>query len=81
MPKSRGRTKTVYTPPPRQAKARVSPQWLAPAMLTCLIIGLIWIVVYYVSAQNYPVPPLGAWNLVVGFAFLISGVVLATKWH
>ena len=29
MPKSRVRSKAVYTPPPRSAKAKVSPPWLA----------------------------------------------------
>ena len=81
MPKSRVRSKAVYTPPPRSAKAKVSPRWLVPAMLASLLIGLIWIVVFYVSQQNYPVHVFGAWNLVVGFGFLVSGVALSTKWR
>ena len=81
MPKSRVRSKAVYTPPPRSAKAKVSPPWLVPVMLGCLIVGLVWIVVFYVSQQSWPVGALGAWNLVVGFAFLVAGVVLATRWR
>ncbi len=81
MPKSRVRSKAVYTPPPRSSKAKVSPRWLAPTMLASLIIGLVWIVVFYVSQQSYPVGALGAWNLVVGFVFLVTGVGLSTKWH
>lgn len=81
MPKSKVRAKAVYTPPPRSSKAKVSPQWLVPTMLATLIIGLIWIVLFYVSQQKLPVDALGAWNLVVGFAFLVTGVVLATRWH
>jgi hypothetical protein len=81
VPKSRVRSKAVYTPPARSAKAKVSPPWLAPTMLGCLIIGLAWIVVYYVSSQNLPISAIGAWNLPVGFAFLVGGVVLSTKWH
>lgn len=81
MPKSRVRSKAVYTPPPRSAKAKVSPRWLAPAMLGCLIVGLVWIVLFYVSQQTLPISALSSWNLVVGFAFLVGGVVLATKWH
>jgi hypothetical protein len=50
-------------------------------MLGCLIVGLVWIVVFYVSQQQWPVGAIGAWNLVVGFAFLVSGVVLSTKWR
>src|SRR6266568_1955144 len=50
VPKSRVRTKAVYTPPPkRSASKKVSPRWLVPAMLACLLIGLAWIAVFYVT--------------------------------
>lgn len=81
MPKSRTRSKAVYTPPPRSAKAKVSAPWLAPVMLATLLIGLIWIVVFYVSQQAFPVGSIGAWNLVVGFVFIVAGLGLATKWR
>jgi hypothetical protein len=81
VPKSRVRSKAVYTPPPRSSKARVSPPWLVPTMLGCLIVGLIWIVVFYVSQQDLPIKAFGPGNLVIGFAFLVTGVVLSTKWH
>jgi hypothetical protein len=81
VPKSRVRSKAVYTPPSRSAKAKVSPPWLVPTMLGTLVVGLVWIVVFYVSQQAWPIGPIGAWNLVIGFIFLITGVVLSTKWH
>jgi len=81
VPKSRVRSKAVYTPPPRSSKAKVSPPWLVPVMLGCLIVGLVWIVIFYVSQQSLPIGALGAWNLVIGFTFLVSGVVLSTKWR
>jgi Cell division protein CrgA len=81
VPKSRVRSKAVYTPPPRSSKAKVSPPWLVPTMLASLIIGLVWIVLFYVSSQKLPIDALGPANLVVGFAFLVGGVVLATRWH
>lgn len=81
MPKSRVRTKAVYTPPPRSSKAKVSPPWLAPLMIGCLLLGLAWIATYYISGQVYPIAALNHWNLVVGFALIVSGVMLATKWH
>ncbi len=81
MPKSRVRSKAVYTPPPRSAKAKVSPAWLAPTMLGCLIVGLVWIVIFYVSEEKLPIGAIGPGNLVIGFAFLVGGVVLSTKWH
>ncbi len=81
MPKSRTRSKAVYTPPPRSSKAKVSPRWLAPTMLVCLLLGLAWIATFYVSGGSLPVSAIGSWNLVVGFGFLVGGVVLSTRWH
>lgn len=81
MPKSRVRSKAVYTPPTRTAKAKVSPRWLVPVMLGSLLVGLVWIVMFYVSQEKLPISAIGSWNLVIGFAFLVSGVVLATRWR
>jgi hypothetical protein len=81
VPKSRARSKAVYTPPPRPARSKVSPRWLVPTMLGSLVIGLAWIALFYVTQGNLPVPALSDWNLVLGFGFIISGVVLSTKWR
>jgi hypothetical protein len=81
VPKSRTRSKAVYTPPQRSAKSKVSPRWLAPTMLGCLLLGLAWIATFYVSNGALPISAMGSWNLVVGFGFLVGGVVLSTKWH
>jgi cell division protein CrgA len=81
VPKSRVRTKAVYTPPPRPARSKVSPRWLVPTMLGCLLVGLAWIAIYYVTQGSLPVAALQAWNLAVGFAFIIGGVALSTKWR
>jgi hypothetical protein len=81
VPKSRVRSKAVYTPPPRSARSKVSPRWLVPTMLGCLIIGLAWIALFYVTQGSLPVSALSTWNLVIGFGFIISGVVLSTKWR
>ena len=81
MPKSRTSSKAVYTPPARSSKAKVSPRWLAPTMLGSLLVGLAWIATFYVSNSSLPVSAIGSWNLVVGFGFLVTGVVLSTRWH
>lgn len=83
MPKSRVRKKSVYTPPPtRSSKRKVSPPWLVPTMIACFLVGLAWISLYYVTQSDMPVlRALSGWNLVGGFALIIAGVVLATKWR
>lgn len=52
-------------------------------MLGCFLIGLVWIVVYYMSATA-TVPlltDLAQYNLVVGIGFMAVGFVYATKWE
>ena len=53
-------------------------------MLGCFLIGLIWIVVYYIAGQSMTVPvitDLGQYNLVVGIGFMAVGYVYATHWE
>lgn len=58
-----------------------SPSWLAPVMIANFLIGLFWIVVFYVSQTLYPIPGIGAWNMIIGFSFITIGFSLATKWR
>ena len=58
-----------------------SPSWLAPVMVANFILGLIWIVIFYISGTNYPIPGIGAWNMLVGFGFVGIGFSLATRWY
>ena len=83
MPKSRVRKRTVYTPPPPKTGAgKASAPWVGPTIVACLVIGLAWIVTYYLSNGSIPgISSLGAWNLVIGFVFIIAGVTLSTRWR
>ena len=83
MPKSRVRKKPVYTPPPtRSPKRKVSPVWLAPTMVACLMLGLAWIALYYVTNGSLAgMSALSYWNMVIGFVLIIAGVVLSTQWR
>ena len=58
-----------------------SPSWLGPVMIANFLIGLLWIVTFYVSETRYPIPGIGAWNMIVGFTFIGIGFSLATKWR
>ncbi len=53
-------------------------------MLACFLLGLLWIVVYYVTGQTTAIPiisALGNYNLLVGIGFMSVGFVYATKWE
>ena len=58
-----------------------SPRWLAPVMVANFLIGLFWIVVFYVTQTRFPIPDIGAWNMIIGFSFIGIGFSLATKWR
>jgi hypothetical protein len=85
VPKSRVRKTEVFTPPPkRSASKRVSPPWLAPAMVGFMIVGVLWLVLGYISNYGFPgMSSLGGQggNLIEGFALLVVGLGLATQWR
>ena len=74
MPESKGRDhKAAYVPPPRSKATAPNPTWWAPAFVTLLILGLLWIVIYYMSEYKYPIEAIGVWNLGIGFALSWAG--------
>ena len=53
-------------------------------MLGAFLIGLVWIVVYYITGTTIEIPVmknLDQYNLVVGIGFMAVGFVYATKWE
>lgn len=55
-------------------------------MVSCFVIGLLWICTYYVlSGDQLPKAPvfndLGQWNLLVGIGFMAVGFAFATRWE
>jgi hypothetical protein len=53
-------------------------------MLGSFLLGLVWIIVYYVTGQDLDLPvisDLGNYNLLVGIGFMAVGFVFATRWE
>jgi len=51
-------------------------------MVAFFVIGLLWIVVFYVAGPSVPfMDDLGNWNLVLGFGLLAVGFGFATRWR
>ena len=87
MPKSKSRKskEPAYTPPPAKAPEVFkigNPVWLVPTMVTMFILGLLWIVVFYLVGSQVPImSDLGnLTNVFIGFIFIGIGFALATRW-
>jgi hypothetical protein len=82
VPESKGRDKAAYTPPPKAQKVKTgNAAWFVPVMLGLMILGLLWVVTFYITRQEYPVPALGQWNLVIGFSLILVGFGMTTRWR
>ena len=83
--KAAGSTRRPADSPKTVQKKGPSPRWLAPLMLVLFGVGILWLVVYYLTEGRMAGLPgvgeIGNWNLLVGFAFIIAGFVLATQWR
>jgi len=87
VPESSSRKKAAFTPPPTRSPLKVgNPRWFVPVMLALFLIGLAWIVVFYLSQGRFPLDSvagvgIGNWNLAIGFGFIAVGFMLATRWR
>lgn len=67
---------------PRPANAP-NPVWFKPVMFGFMLLGLLWIVVYYITSStlSLPVPALGQNNIFVGFGIMFIGFLMTTRWR
>ncbi|TCO24786.1 uncharacterized protein UPF0233 [Kribbella steppae] len=76
--KKTDKVKAEKTPKKPRTTSRV---WVAPLMLACWLLGLAWLVVFYVAGQDIPVMnDLGNWNLLIGMGLIAVGFVVSTQW-
>ena len=87
VPESKGRKNKAHgvpaLPTERKPKKIGSPAWLVPTMLAFFIIGLAYIVVFYIAGNDIPVMrDLSAIvNVGIGFGFIVVGFILSTRWY
>lgn len=55
--------------------------WFKPIMFGLMLVGLAWIIVFYVSNSTLPVAALGNANILVGFGILFVGFLMTTRWR
>lgn len=61
--------------------AAPNPVWFKPIMLGLMILGLLWVIVFYLSGQALPIPGIQGWNLVIGFGIAFVGFLMTTRWR
>jgi hydrogenase-4 membrane subunit HyfE len=63
-----------------------SPSWYPIVMAVVLVLGLAYMVVYYLTSSgtspHIPIMAgLGAWNFAVGFGVMLLGLIMAVRWR
>lgn len=57
------------------------PTWYKVIMFGLMIIGLLWIIVYYLTMGVAPIPQAGGWNIGIGFGIALVGFLMTTRWR
>ncbi len=58
-----------------------SPIYLG-VMLGLMLLGLIWLVVYYLWGSNIGfMSGLGNWNFAIAFALMVAGLLMTMRWR
>ncbi|MGB3301660.1 cell division protein CrgA [Gordonia sp. (in: high G+C Gram-positive bacteria)] len=92
MPKSKVRKKTDYTINPAsrtpvKVKAGPSGIWYQSVMFGLMLLGLVWLIVYYLGASTSKyaaldwMTNLGPWNMLIGFGFMVVGLLMTMGWR
>ncbi|WEV75421.1 cell division protein CrgA [Bifidobacterium sp. ESL0800] len=59
---------------------KANPGWFVPLFCFLMILGLAWAVVYYLTSK-YPIPGIGAWNLLIAFVIVMVGFIMTMWWR
>ena len=69
---------------PKKAEAPDSRAWVPPTFIAVGLLGVAWLVVYYVTAStkiDVPVmSALGGWNILVGMGAMAAAFAISTLW-
>lgn len=65
-----------------------NPVWFKPVMFGFMLVGLLWILLFYISSAQLPLGAafrssgldIGNGNILVGFGIFLVGGVMATRW-
>lgn len=77
------RSNAKSNPPQEHRSGDDAPNavWFKPIMFGLMLLGLAWIIVYYVSQSTLPIASLKDGNILVGFGILFVGFLMTTRWR
>lgn len=82
MPESKSRRRPNRATEPAAAKVeKPNAVWFKPVMVTLMLVGLVWIITYYISDGALPIPNIRNWNIGIGFLIAIAGFLMTTRWR
>ncbi len=67
--------------PVASGEAAPNPAWFKPVMFGFMIVGLLWVVTYYISEQRFPIASLGSWNIAIGLGLAFIGFLMTPRWR
>lgn len=89
MPESRGRkaaedkkrVKAQQDAKPKKVAKPGSRRWVPPTFIAVGLLGVAWLVVYYIAGQDIPfMNTLGNWNILIGMGGMAAAFGIATLW-
>ncbi|HEY5821364.1 MAG TPA: cell division protein CrgA [Propionibacteriaceae bacterium] len=65
----------------KKVKAPSSRRWVPPTFITVGLLGVAWLITYYVAGQQIPLmTDLGNWNILIGMGGMAAAFGIATLW-
>ena len=66
----------------KKVKAPGSRRWVPPTFITVGLLGVAWLIVYYVAGTSVPfMSDLGNWNILIGMGGMAAAFGIATLWR
>ena len=78
---SKKKQKATTEAKPKKVKAPSSRRWVAPAFITVGLLGVAWLIVFYIAGTEIPfMAALGNWNILIGMGGMAAAFGIATLW-
>jgi hypothetical protein len=87
MPKSKASKKRDYNVNPgavARAKPKAAPSspWYVGVMLGLIVLGLLWLIVFYLASAYIPfMAALQSWNYLIAFGLIVVGLFMTMGWR